>query len=137
MPLKNSVINTGFFYLIVNFTCQKKQLKLLCFCNSSQKKGFPDLSKTSKEITPDKFAGFLAWLAPDAETAGVEYERLRFRLINFFANRNCRFAEDLTDETINRVTLKIGAETIENKLLLFMDLRKIFISNQSERKKII
>ena len=72
--------------------------------------------KRSKEITPDKFAGFLAWLAPDAETAGVEYERLRFRLINFFANRNCRFAEDLTDETINRVTLKIGAETIENKL---------------------
>lgn len=94
------------------------------FCNLSQKKGFPDLFKTSKEITPDKFAGFLAWLAPDAETAGDEYERLRFRLINFFANRNCRFAEDLTDETINRVTLKIGAETIENKLAFIYGFAK-------------
>ncbi len=72
--------------------------------------------KNKQEITPDNFARFLAWLAPDAETAGVEYERLRFRLINYFANRNCRFAEDLTDETINRVTLKIGAEIIENKM---------------------
>lgn len=61
------------------------------------------------------FAGFLAWLAPDAETAGEEYERLRFRLNAFFGNRNCRFADELTDETINRVILKIGAEKIENK----------------------
>jgi DNA-directed RNA polymerase specialized sigma24 family protein len=81
----------------------------------TKKKGFPDLSKASKEITPDKFAGFLAWLAPDAETAGVEYERLQFRLINYFLNRNCRFAEELADETINRVMLKIGEQTIENK----------------------
>ena len=72
--------------------------------------------KASKEITPEKFAGFLAWLAPDAETAGAEYERLQFRLINYFVNRNCRFADELAEETINRVILKIGLEKIENKM---------------------
>jgi len=41
---------------------------------------------------------------------------LRFRLVTFFAQRNSRFAEDLADETINRVCLKIGAEIVENKL---------------------
>ena len=91
--------------------------------------------KTSKEITPDKFAGFLAWLAPDAETAGVEYERLRFRLINFFANRNCRFAEDLADETINRVLLKIGAETIENKTGLCLWICEKYLSRITAKRK--
>lgn len=40
---------------------------------------------------------------------------MRFRLITFFAHRNCRFAEDLADETINRVCLKIGGEDVLNK----------------------
>ena len=72
--------------------------------------------QATNEVTADKFAGFLAWLAPDEALAGEEYERLRFRLITFFAGRNCRFPEDLADETINRVVLKIGGEVVENKM---------------------
>jgi len=80
-------------------------------------KGFSHLSEkvTKKEVTPEKFAEFLAWLSPETEKAGEEYERLRFRLLNFFGHRNCRFAEDLADETINRVILKLGEEEIQNK----------------------
>ena len=70
----------------------------------------------AKEITAEKFANFLAWLNPKTDEAGADYERLRFRLITYFAGRNCRFPEDLADETINRVTLKINQVTIENKL---------------------
>jgi DNA-directed RNA polymerase specialized sigma24 family protein len=70
----------------------------------------------SREVTQEKFAGFLAWLAPEAEGAGEEYERLRFRLCTFFSQRRCRFPEELTDETINRVIAKVGEERIENKL---------------------
>lgn len=88
-----------------------------------------------KEITPSMFAGFLAWLSPDAEMAGEEYERLRFRLFNFFSNRNCRFAEELTDETINRVIMKIDAEVIENKMaFVYGFARNIFLESLRKEK---
>jgi RNA polymerase sigma factor (sigma-70 family) len=69
-----------------------------------------------KEVTEEKFANFLAWLSPHADRAGEEYERLRFRLCTFFAQRRCRFSDELADETINRVILKLDEEQIENKL---------------------
>ena len=92
--------------------------------------------KASKEITPENFAGFLAWLSPDAENAGAEYERLQFRLINYFANRNCRFADELADETINRVILKIGAETIENKMAFVYGFAKNIYLESLRKEKI-
>ncbi|HYN86222.1 MAG TPA: hypothetical protein VER32_13325 [Pyrinomonadaceae bacterium] len=70
----------------------------------------------SREVTREKFVAFLDWLSPEAETAGEEYERLRFRLRTFFAQRRCRFPEELADETINRVMLKISEERVENRL---------------------
>lgn len=70
-----------------------------------------------KEVTTEKFKNFLAWLSPDGDSsAGEEYERLRFRLCTFFSQRHCRFSDELADETINRVILKISEENIENKL---------------------
>lgn len=62
------------------------------------------------------FSNFLEWLSPDMERAGEEYERLRFRLCTFFSQRQCSFADELTDETINRVALKAAEETIESKI---------------------
>jgi DNA-directed RNA polymerase specialized sigma24 family protein len=69
-----------------------------------------------KEVTRERFAGFLAWLSPDHDRAGEEYERLRFRLCTFFSQRRCSFADELADETINRVIIKIEDEPIENKM---------------------
>ncbi len=69
-----------------------------------------------KEVTREKFASFLEWLSPDQDSAGDEYERLRFRLCTFFAQRQCSFADELADETINRVILKVSEEKIESKL---------------------
>ena len=73
-------------------------------------------TKSNKEVTREKFANFLAWLNPEDDRAGEEYERLRFRLSTFFSQRHCRFAEELVDETINRVIVKSSEEKIENKL---------------------
>ncbi|HEV7375401.1 MAG TPA: hypothetical protein VGN95_11830 [Pyrinomonadaceae bacterium] len=70
----------------------------------------------NKEVTREKFANFLAWLSPQSESAGEEYERLRFRLCTFFSQRHCLFSDELADETINRVILKSAEENIENKL---------------------
>jgi DNA-directed RNA polymerase specialized sigma24 family protein len=69
-----------------------------------------------QEITQERFSSFLEWLSPDSERAGEEYERLRFRLCRFFSLRHSNFADELADETINRVILKISAEKIENKI---------------------
>lgn len=69
-----------------------------------------------KELTPEKFTYFLAWLSPDSDSAGEEYERLRFRLCTFFSQRRCSFPDELADETINRVIQKSSEENIENKL---------------------
>lgn len=73
-------------------------------------------TRVKKEITGEKFANFLEWLSPDSESAGEEYERLRFRLCTFFSQRRCRFSDELADETINRVIQKIEEEKVDNKL---------------------
>jgi DNA-directed RNA polymerase specialized sigma24 family protein len=73
-------------------------------------------TKVKKEVDREKFANFLEWLSPEADSAGEAYERLRFRLCTFFSQRRCSFADELADETINRVILKSSEENIENKL---------------------
>jgi DNA-directed RNA polymerase specialized sigma24 family protein len=83
---------------------------------SNQGRLQPAETKVSKEVTAEKFANFLAWLSPHGDSAGEEYERLRFRLCTFFSQRRCCFPDELADETINRVILKSSSENIENKL---------------------
>lgn len=94
--------------------------------------------QAAKEITVEKFANFLAWLSPNMDESGEEYERLRFRLITFFAGRNCRFPDELADETINRVTLKIGDEIIENKLGFCYGVAKnVFLESLRKEKEFL
>ena len=58
-------------------------------------------------LTQDAFDALLAWLDPDREVAGKKYETIRLRLIKVFTCRGCSDAEDLADETINRVVAKV------------------------------
>jgi DNA-directed RNA polymerase specialized sigma24 family protein len=58
-------------------------------------------------ITPELFEAFLAWLGPDRQEAGRKYEDIRRRLIKIFASRGCTCPEDLADETINRVMVRV------------------------------
>ena len=57
-------------------------------------------------ITQVAFDKMLSWLDADREQAGMKYEKIRRRLIEIFAGRGCREAEDLADEAINRVARK-------------------------------
>jgi len=59
-------------------------------------------------LTQDSFEMLLAWLAPEPETAGQKYETIRRRLIVFFYGRGLQDAEELADETINRVARKVN-----------------------------
>jgi len=59
------------------------------------------------DLTQEAFDRLLAWLAANRDEAGKKYENIRRRLIKIFTCRGCRVAEELADETFNRVTLKI------------------------------
>lgn len=52
------------------------------------------------------FENLLQWLDPVRERAAEKYERIRDSLIRIFVLGGCVDAEDLADETINRVSLR-------------------------------
>jgi DNA-directed RNA polymerase specialized sigma24 family protein len=58
-------------------------------------------------LTQELFDTLLGWLDPDRERAGDKYETMRIRLIKVFTCRGCAEAEELADETINRVASKL------------------------------
>ncbi len=55
------------------------------------------------QLDPEALARFLTTLDQDLAEAAHKYERLRDKLIHLFEWRQCMFAEDLADETIDRV----------------------------------
>jgi DNA-directed RNA polymerase specialized sigma24 family protein len=59
-------------------------------------------------LTPERFERLLAWLNDDRERAGQKYEEIRVQLIKIFVSRGCSSAEELADETIDRVARKIS-----------------------------
>ena len=58
-------------------------------------------------LTQDAFDTLLDWLDADRERAGCKYESIRLRLIKIFTCRGCHQAEELADETINRVVARV------------------------------
>ena len=59
-------------------------------------------------LSQESFDALLDWLDSDRERAGIKYEEIRQRLIKIFTGRRCVDAEDLADETINRVSSKLN-----------------------------
>jgi DNA-directed RNA polymerase specialized sigma24 family protein len=59
------------------------------------------------DLTKETLDLLLGWLDPDRDRAGAKYEEIRRRLIRLFICRGCTEAEDLADETINRVISKL------------------------------
>lgn len=70
-----------------------------------------EVSSSNEEkrvITKSEFDAMLAWLNPHSEQQAAEkYEEIRRRLIQIHARRGCRQAEELFDETCNRVCKKV------------------------------
>jgi RNA polymerase sigma factor (sigma-70 family) len=88
-------------------------------------------------ITQEKFDRLLAWLGSDREQAGKKYEEIRSGLIKIFVCWGCNDAEDLTDETINRVIGKLPeiAPTYVGNPALYFSSTARFIHLEYERKK--
>jgi len=60
-----------------------------------------------KDLRREDFDRLLAWLDADRELAGEIYERIRWRLVTILASRGCLLAEELADETIDRVARRV------------------------------
>jgi len=59
------------------------------------------------DITQEQFDSLLDWLNHDRDTAGRKYETIREGLLRIFAAKGFSDAEDLVDETINRVITRL------------------------------
>lgn len=61
-------------------------------------------------LSPDAFRRFLEWLDEGADSGGQKYLEIRRRLVTFFDRKNCLTADELADETLNRVARRLEEE---------------------------
>jgi RNA polymerase sigma factor (sigma-70 family) len=62
----------------------------------------------------------LAALGETPEKSGLEYERLRSKLILFFSRRMLQFPEDLADEALDRLARRIMEGTVIDSIPAFV-----------------
>ena len=93
--------------------------------------------KQESSLTQAAFDSLLAWLDTDRDEAGKKYEFIRRRLIKIFACRGRHDAEELADETINRVTLKAAKlvqEYVGDPALYFYGVaQKVYLESVRKR----
>ena len=65
-------------------------------------------AKHFRDLEQQDFDRLLDWLDPDRERAGLLYEKIRWRLVTILASRGCTLAEELADETIDRVARRVA-----------------------------
>jgi DNA-directed RNA polymerase specialized sigma24 family protein len=56
------------------------------------------------------FRRLLAWLDGETDSGGERYLEMRRRLVSYFDRKNCIAADELTDETLNRVARRLEEE---------------------------
>src|SRR4051812_5590926 len=73
----------------------------------------PVLSRPKRHfsVTPEEFDRFLCWLDADRDQAGVQYEVIRHKLIDYFRWHKCAVPEEAADITIDRVVHRVAEGT--------------------------
>ena len=70
----------------------------------------------TSDMKPDDFEALLLWLDPESdapdgpsrERGAEKYETIYQRIIKIYRNRGSRYAEEIADKTMERVTRKVG-----------------------------
>lgn len=92
----------------------------------------------ASSIDQEGFEKFLDWLDKDREAAGRKYEDIRRRLIKIFYARGCYLAEELADESIDRVIKKcdelIKTYQGDPALYCYAVAQKVFLEFTRRRK---
>jgi DNA-directed RNA polymerase specialized sigma24 family protein len=71
-----------------------------------------DVVREDAKLTPDTFAGLLAWLDDGVESNGERYIDVRRRLASYFDRRNRPAADDLADKTLTRVAITLAQDGV-------------------------
>ena len=90
-------------------------------------------------ITQEQFDSLLAWLGKDRDLAGMKYETIRAGLVRIFVSKGFSDAEDLADETINRVMARlpdIGANYTGEPACYFHGVARNIIRERTRRKEV-
>jgi DNA-directed RNA polymerase specialized sigma24 family protein len=61
-------------------------------------------------LSAESFQRFLVWLDAGAGTPGERYLEMRRRLADYFDRKQCARADELSDETLNRVARRLEEE---------------------------
>lgn len=69
--------------------------------------GLTTESRTKWSSNEESFARFLTWLADGRNSDGQAYLDLRSRLVGYFERKGCLSADDLADETLERVNRRL------------------------------
>ena len=95
--------------------------------------------KEKSQITQEDFNNLLGWFSADADEAGRKYEEIRRGLIRFFRFRGCSEAEDLADETFNRIAQKLDTLKFDENIKLityfYSFASNIYLEDFSKRKR--
>lgn len=90
-------------------------------------------------LIEENFNDLLDWFSQNREEAGRKYEEIRNGLIRFFYFKGCADAEDLADEAINRVALKLSVLDLSGNIkpinLFYGFASKIYLEYVSRIKK--
>jgi RNA polymerase sigma factor (sigma-70 family) len=78
-----------------------------------------DSSSARRNASKASIPALLAALGTTPEESGIEYERLRSKLIFFFSRRLLRFPEDLADEALDRLARRIEEGTVIESIPAF------------------
>ena len=71
-----------------------------------------DIAHDVRVLTHNAFTRLLEWLDDGTDSAGETYLEMRRRLVTYFDRRNRPFADDLADETFNRIARTLETERI-------------------------
>ncbi len=91
----------------------------------------------NQELNQESFDLLLKFLHADREEAGRRYEEIRLKLVKIFTCRGCMTPEDLADETINRVSRKVGeimnSYVGDPRLYFYGVARNVFLESVRKR----
>jgi len=85
-------------------------------------------------LTTQAFDKLLAGLSPDREEAGIEYERIRAKLVRYFESCRVDSAEARADDALNRVARRLDeGQHIENLIgYVFRTAYFVFLEAKKE-----
>jgi|ERR1700723_760948 RNA polymerase sigma factor (sigma-70 family) len=78
-----------------------------------------DPSFMQRSVSKTSIPVLLSALGETSEESGLEYERLRSKLILFFSRRMLQFPEDLADEALDRLARRIVEGTVIDSIPAF------------------